>query len=57
MIGHFVPFNRKQSLFHLANLSSKETFLVRTVHAPVRVLMTQEIMHSGDAQRNTKETP
>ena len=34
-------FRRKQSLINLVNLSSKETFLVRTVRALVRALMTQ----------------
>ena len=37
-------FRSKQFLIHLANVSSKETFLVRTVRALVRALMTQEIM-------------
>ena len=27
------------------------------VHTLMRVLMTQEIMHSSDAQCNTKESP
>ena len=37
-------FRRKQSLIDLVNLSLKETFVVRTVRALVRALMTQEIM-------------
>ena len=39
-------FRRKQSFIDLANSSSKETVLVRTVRALVRALMTQEIMRS-----------
>ena len=39
-------FRRKQSLIDLANLSSKETFLVRAVRALLRALMTQEVMRS-----------
>ena len=39
-------FRRKQSLIDLADLSSKETFLLRAVRALVRALMTQEIMRS-----------
>ena len=39
-------FRRKQSLIDWANVSSKETFLVRAVRALVRALMTQEIMRS-----------
>ena len=39
-------FRRKQSLIDLANLSSKETFLVRAVHTLVLALMTQEVMRS-----------
>ena len=39
-------FRRKQSLVDLANLSSKEIFLVQAVHVLVHVLMTQEIMRS-----------
>ena len=50
-------FRRKQSLNYLANLSTKENLLVRTVRALVRALMTQEIMRSSDAQCNTKESP
>ena len=45
-IGHHARLRKKQSHIDLANLSSKETFLVRAVRALVRALMTQQIMHS-----------
>ena len=49
-------FRRKQSLIYLANLFSKQNLLVLTVLAPVRALMTQDIMCRSDAQCNTKES-
>ena len=41
----------------LANLSSNESLLVRTVKAFVRALITQQMMGSSDAQCNTEESP
>ena len=49
-------FSKKQSLDYLTNLSWKEISWFG-LRALVRVLITQEIMGSSDAQYSAKESP